>query len=158
MAKRQVDDPWLEPRSQQVGSMIVHRDSDISLEPRDESRSSNSSTFEASPVAMGCSSDVSTTIAITDSCLARDNNDASSRSVYSFFKVQHQHDSLVVISSLAGTTSLPDLSRKMSSSRHTPQQMILSTMMTSMTTSNPRSAEDKPQAMTLQRWQLDPKL
>ncbi|SPO25540.1 related to ADAM protease ADM-B [Ustilago trichophora] len=82
-AKRQVDDPWLEPRSQQIGSMVVHRDSDITLEPRDDL--SNGTT--ASSPSTGCSSDVLDYNSHNRLVLSDDTNDEASLSVYSFFKL-----------------------------------------------------------------------
>ncbi|CDR99137.1 related to ADAM protease ADM-B [Sporisorium scitamineum] len=81
IAKRQVDDPWVEPRSLQPGSMVVYRDSDIALESRDESQASNAT------ISMGCSSDVLDYNSHNRLLLSEDNNDATSRSVYSFFKM-----------------------------------------------------------------------
>ncbi|KIS69376.1 uncharacterized protein UMAG_02711 [Mycosarcoma maydis] len=80
IAKRQAQDPWLESRSSSSGSMVVHRDSDITLEPRDDTFTTN---FTAS---MACSSDVLDYNSHNRLVLSDDTNDASSLSVYSFFK------------------------------------------------------------------------
>ncbi|SOV03577.1 related to ADAM protease ADM-B [Ustilago sp. UG-2017a] len=83
LAKRQLNDPWIEPRSQQIGSMIVHRDSDVALESRDEESSSRSNVT----AALGCSSDVLDYNTHNRLVLSQDHNDEMSRSVYSFFKL-----------------------------------------------------------------------
>ncbi|ETS64719.1 hypothetical protein PaG_00671 [Moesziomyces aphidis] len=85
LAKRQADDPSLEPRSQNTASMVVHRDSDISLEPRDEATSTT--TFSNFTQSMGCSSDALSFNSHNRLVLSDDTNDATSRSVYSFFKM-----------------------------------------------------------------------
>uniref|UniRef100_V5ETU2 Disintegrin and metalloproteinase domain-containing protein B n=1 Tax=Kalmanozyma brasiliensis (strain GHG001) TaxID=1365824 RepID=V5ETU2_KALBG len=81
LAKRQTGDPQLEPRSAQHGSMVVHRDSDITLEARDDTVFSNVT------ASLGCSSDVLDFNSHNRLVLSQDTNDASSRSVYSFFKL-----------------------------------------------------------------------
>lgn len=88
LAKRQSGDPYplLEPRSEQISSMVVHRDSDITLEPRDDLPPFNSSSIRASSASTGCSSDVLTFNSRHRLLLSADNNDVMSHSVYSFFK------------------------------------------------------------------------
>ncbi|SNX84445.1 related to ADAM protease ADM-B [Melanopsichium pennsylvanicum] len=85
IAKRQSADPWIEPRYQQAGSMIVHRDSDIALESRDTPPSSNGTTM--STPSLGCSSDVLDYNTHNRLVFSSDTNDAASLSVYSFFKL-----------------------------------------------------------------------
>lgn len=81
MSKRQMDDPWLESRSMESNTMVVHRDSDITLEPRDDPSITNLT------ASMACNSDGHDYNTHNRLVLSQDNNDESSVSVYSFFKM-----------------------------------------------------------------------